>query len=66
MKLIYQKFHLSTEEVESALKLKLIYVHFCAKLVKGVTTKESPEWPRNALIASGIKPINNIVDISIL
>ena len=37
---------------------------FGAKLVKGVTTKESPEWLRNALIASGIKPINNIVDIS--
>lgn len=37
---------------------------FGAKLVKGVTTKESPEWLRVALLASGIKPINNIVDIS--
>ena len=37
---------------------------FGAKLVKGVTTKESPAWLKNALIASGIKPINNIVDIS--
>ncbi len=37
---------------------------FGAKLVKGVTTKESPKWLKNALIASGIKPINNIVDIS--
>ena len=37
---------------------------FGAKLVKGVTTKESPEWLRTALMASGIKPINNIVDIS--
>lgn len=37
---------------------------FGAKLVKGVTTKESPDWLKNALIASGIKPINNIVDIS--
>ena len=37
---------------------------FGAKLVKGVTTKESPEWLKNALLASGIKPINNIVDIS--
>lgn len=37
---------------------------FGAKLVKGVTTKESPLWLKNALIASGIKPINNIVDIS--
>ena len=37
---------------------------FGAKLVKGVTTKDSPEWLKNALLASGIKPINNIVDIS--
>ena len=37
---------------------------FGAKLVKGFTTKESPEWLKNALLASGIKPINNIVDIS--
>lgn len=37
---------------------------FGAKLVKGVTTKESPEWLRTVLLASGIKPINNIVDIS--
>ncbi len=32
--------------------------------MKGVTTKESPEWLRTFLMASGIKPINNIVDIS--
>lgn len=37
---------------------------FGAKLVKGVTTKESPEWLRTFLMASGIKPINNVVDIS--
>ncbi|WP_028043940.1 phenylalanine--tRNA ligase subunit beta [Candidatus Stoquefichus massiliensis] len=37
---------------------------FGAKLVKGVITKESPEWLRTALLASGMKPINNIVDIS--
>ena len=37
---------------------------FGAKLVKNVITKESPEWLRNYLLASGIKPINNIVDIS--
>ena len=37
---------------------------FGAKLVKGVSTKESPTWLKNHLLASGIKPINNIVDIS--
>lgn len=38
--------------------------YFGAKLVKGVTTKESPKWLQLALMASGIKPINNVVDIS--
>ncbi|WP_288154465.1 phenylalanine--tRNA ligase subunit beta [uncultured Sharpea sp.] len=37
---------------------------FGAKLVKGVSTHESPAWLKNYLLASGIKPINNIVDIS--
>lgn len=37
---------------------------FGAKLVKGVITKESPQWLKSSLMASGIKPINNVVDIS--
>ena len=37
---------------------------FIAKQVKNVTIKESPEFIKNRLIASGIRPINNVVDIS--
>lgn len=37
---------------------------FLAKKVVGVTIKESPEFIKNRLIASGIRPINNVVDIS--
>jgi phenylalanyl-tRNA synthetase beta chain len=37
---------------------------FGAKLVKGVVTKESPQWLKSILMASGIKPVNTIVDIS--
>lgn len=33
-------------------------------MVKNVTIKESPEFIKNRLIASGIRPINNVVDIS--
>ena len=32
--------------------------------VNNVTIKESPDYIKNALIASGIRPINNVVDIS--
>jgi len=37
---------------------------FLAKKVKNVTIKESPTFIKNRLIASGIRPINNVVDIS--
>lgn len=37
---------------------------FTAKKVKNVTIKESPNFIKSRLIASGIRPINNVVDIS--
>lgn len=37
---------------------------FLAKEVKNIKIEESPAFIRNRLIASGIRPINNVVDIS--
>lgn len=37
---------------------------FLAKKVKNAIIKESPDFIKNRLIASGIRPINNVVDIS--
>lgn len=37
---------------------------FLAKKVENVTVKESPTFIKNRLMASGIRPINNVVDIS--
>ncbi len=37
---------------------------FLAKKVIDVTIKESPDFIKNRLMASGIRPINNVVDIS--
>ena len=37
---------------------------FLAKKVENVEIKESPDFIKNRLIASGIRPINNVVDIS--
>lgn len=37
---------------------------FLARKVKNVKVKESPTFIKNRLIASGIRPINNVVDIS--
>lgn len=37
---------------------------YLGKIVKGVVIKESPEWMKERLMASGIRSINNVVDIS--
>lgn len=37
---------------------------FLGRVVRNVTVKESPKFIQNRLIASGIRPINNVVDIS--
>ena len=37
---------------------------YLAKKVKNVVVKESPDFIKNRLISSGMRPINNVVDIS--
>ena len=38
--------------------------YYTAKMVKGVEIKESPEFIKKRLLAAGMRPINNVVDIS--
>ena len=38
--------------------------YYLAKMVKDITIKESPEFIKKRLIAAGMRPINNVVDIS--
>lgn len=58
----------SSEKAEDVLKLRIeakeenpMYV---AKVVKNVQIGESPLWLQNRLMASGIRPHNNVVDIT--
>lgn len=37
---------------------------YCARMVRGVTVSESPEWLKKRLSSVGLRPINNIVDIT--
>ena len=55
------------EDVNDSFKLEIDTDNcslFLAKKALNVTIKESPDFIKNRLIASGIRPINNVVDIS--
>ena len=55
------------EDVKDSFKVEIHTENcpiFLAKKVENVVIKESPAFIKNRLIASGIRPINNVVDIS--
>ncbi len=55
------------EDINKSFKVKVSTkdcTMFLAKSVKDVVIKESPDFIKTRLIASGIRPINNVVDIS--
>jgi len=37
---------------------------YTARIIRGVTIKESPDWLKERLTAIGLRPINNVVDIT--
>ncbi len=37
---------------------------YCGCLINNIKVKESPDWLKNHLLAIGLRPINNIVDIT--
>lgn len=39
-------------------------LRYCGSMVEGITVKESPEWLKSYLNAVGLRPINNIVDVT--
>lgn len=57
----------NNEDINNTFKLNILTDNctlFLSKKVKNVTIKESPDFIKNRLMASGIRPINNVVDIS--
>ncbi|NOS85344.1 MAG: phenylalanine--tRNA ligase subunit beta [Ignavibacteria bacterium] len=39
-------------------------LRYCGSMVEGITVKESPEWMKSYLNSVGLRPINNIVDVT--
>ncbi len=45
-------------------KDEMLCPRYCARMVKNIKIAPSPKWMQRRLAASGIRPINNIVDIT--
>lgn len=66
----YPSFELveCTEKSDAAAEVEIIDSANCpryvGKVVKGVTIKESPEWLKRKLKSIGLRPINNVVDVT--
>jgi len=59
--------HRSSELTENYLKVSIQAEqcsHYSARYIKGVKVAPSPQWLQNRLIAAGIRPISNIVDVT--
>ncbi|MCX6157654.1 MAG: phenylalanine--tRNA ligase subunit beta [Ignavibacteriota bacterium] len=58
----------SDDQSKDFIKIEIESKEYCkrftGRVVKNVTVKESPEWLQKALKAVGLRPINNIVDIT--
>ncbi len=54
----------AADEVSVEIKDTDLCTRYCARVVKNVKIGPSPEWMQRRLAASGIRPINNLVDIT--
>lgn len=52
------------DEISVEVKDTELCPRYCAKVVKNVKIAPSPEWMQRRLSACGIRPINNLVDIT--
>jgi len=51
-------------KIEVTIENKEACQRYSGLVISGITVKESPSWIKNYLLAIGLRPINNIVDIT--
>jgi len=54
----------AAEAVRVAIEAPEHCYRYAARLVRGVRIGPSPQWLQNRLMAAGIRPINNVVDVT--
>ncbi|ATP41384.1 phenylalanine--tRNA ligase subunit beta [Solibacillus sp. R5-41] len=58
----------ATEKATDLLKLRVENIEanpmYAAKVVKNIEVKDSPLWLQHYLMAAGVRPLNNVVDIT--
>ena len=54
----------TADEIQVDVQAPDLCPRYCAWLVKDVKIEPSPKWMRDELSAAGVRPINNIVDIT--
>ncbi|MBH5317344.1 phenylalanine--tRNA ligase subunit beta [Paenibacillus sp. GSMTC-2017] len=68
VKLPSNNVHDAVEKTEGLVSVDVIATeqcsHYSARYIKNVKVGGSPQWLQNRLIAAGIRPINNVVDVT--